>query len=250
MPCYIIYLFITEFKITDMKNPDWNREEIILALDLYFNLDYGQMHGKNLQVVKLSEELRRMNIHQKIADPESFRSVNSVALKLNNIKKLDQNFGGKGMRDGGKLEREIWNEFYRHRDKLKKEAVMIRLMYLNPVKDKKGKETDEAHRNLIYNVHKNREADPIALKLKLEMVFEKTGLLKCDICECQPATFYGELGSHVLEIHYQKQLEISPGLEPAEMEDFIIVCPNCHSILDKHYSLIDADDLRTLIIND
>ena len=29
-----------------MKNPDWIKEELILALDLYFKLDYGQMHGK------------------------------------------------------------------------------------------------------------------------------------------------------------------------------------------------------------
>lgn len=233
-----------------MKNPDWNREEIILALDLYFNLDYGQMHGRNLQVVKLSEDLRKMNIHKKIADPESFRSVNSVALKLNNIKKWDQNFAGKGMKDGGKLEGEIWNEFYRHRDKLKKEAVMIRLMYLNPAKDDNGRQIEQDNKSLLFRIHKNRESDPVAIKLKLEILKENKIEPACEICRFQPASFYGELGNRVLDVHYKKELESSPGIEPVEMNDFIVVCPNCHSILDQHYNLVNADDLKLLINND
>src|ERR1700758_5614188 len=99
-----------------MKNPNWNREEIILALDLYFKMDYGQMHGRNPDIIHLSADLRKLNLHSGIPDLHSFRSVNSVALKLANLKKLDHNFKGRGMRDGGKIEREIWNEFHRHRD--------------------------------------------------------------------------------------------------------------------------------------
>ncbi|GHT42114.1 hypothetical protein FACS189437_09810 [Bacteroidia bacterium] len=37
-----------------MKNPVWNNEELILALDLYFHMEYGQMHGRNPQVKALS----------------------------------------------------------------------------------------------------------------------------------------------------------------------------------------------------
>ena len=39
-----------------MKNPVWIREELILALDLYFRMDYGQMHGRNPHIIRLSED--------------------------------------------------------------------------------------------------------------------------------------------------------------------------------------------------
>ena len=73
-----------------MRNPTWSKEEIILALDLYFKLDYGQMHGRNPLIIQLSKDLRNLNIHKDIPEKEKFRSVNSVALKLANLKK---NFG-------------------------------------------------------------------------------------------------------------------------------------------------------------
>ena len=30
-----------------MRNPKWYRDELILALDLYFKLEPGQMHARN-----------------------------------------------------------------------------------------------------------------------------------------------------------------------------------------------------------
>src|ERR1700733_10260562 len=134
MPCCIIFSSTLKFRTNKMKNPVWKREELILALDLYFGMDYGQMHGRNPQIIRLSEELNRLGLHSYIPEPGKFRSVNSVALKLANFKKYDRNFTGAGMRDGGMLDREIWNQFHSHRDRLKQEAELIRQLSL------KGKE--------------------------------------------------------------------------------------------------------------
>lgn len=228
-----------------MKNPDWLREEIILALDLYFNLDYGQMHGKNKEVIALSDDLKKMNLHKRISDPQSFRSVNSVALKLNNIKKLDQNFGGKGMRDGGKLEQDIWKEFYRHRGTLKKEAWMIRLTYFSP----EIPQINQIDNNLAKGIHKHRETDPIILKQKLKYVEENSDFLSCEICRLQPTALYGRLGDKLMEIHYNKIIDLELGSIPISIDDFLVVCPNCHAILDKYYNQIQASDLKTSLLN-
>jgi 5-methylcytosine-specific restriction enzyme A len=56
-----------------MRNPDWNREELILALDLYFQMDYGQMHGRNSEIIKLSDDLRRLNLHANIPDKKKIQ---------------------------------------------------------------------------------------------------------------------------------------------------------------------------------
>jgi len=233
-----------------MRNPDWNREEIILALDLYFRMDYGQMHGRNPEIIQLSKELRSLNIHTEIPNKENFRSVNSVALKLANLKKSDQNFKGIGMRDGGKLEKKLWKEFHRHRDTLKKEADLIRQLYLKPKSEKKSVASEPKvnyKSEFLFQFHKNREADPLVNRIKKEMVLTNSKSLRCEVCGYNSVSVFGELGNDFMEIHYNKELKAEPGLEASSMEDFIIVCSNCHKALDKNFGLLNADDLRKII---
>ena len=235
-----------------MKNPDWKREELILALDLYFRLDYGQMHGRNIDIIQLSKELRQLDLHTNIPDPKAFRSINSVSLKLANFKKLDQNFSGKGMRDGAKQDREIWNEFHCHRDTLNKEAGLIRQLYLKP-QSKQEKQNITAETKMgyksdfLFQFHKNRETDPVIIKVKKEMVLANAKTLKCEVCRFDATAFYGELGNDLMEIHYNKEQKTDPGLESSEMDEFITVCSNCHKVLDKHHGLLNADDLKKII---
>lgn len=237
------------FNQKQMKNPTWNKEELILALDLYFKMDYGQMHGTNPDIIQLSKDLRSLNIHTDIPNKENFRSVNSVALKLANLKKSDQNFKGKGMRDGGKLEKEIWNQYHRHRDTLKKEADLIRQLYLKqekktaiPAEPKINYKSD-----FLFQIHKSRETDPLIIKLKKEEVLSHSKSLKCSVCGFDSVSFYGELGNDLMEIHYNKELKNKPTLETVELKDLIIVCSNCHKALDKNFGLIEATDLKKII---
>jgi 5-methylcytosine-specific restriction protein A len=231
-----------------MKNPVWKREELILALDLYFRMDYGQMHGKNPHIIRLSEELKRLGLHNDIPEPGKFRSVNSVSLKLANFKKYDQNFKGYGMRDGGMLDREIWNEFHSHRDRLKQEADFIRQLYLkrdDGVVSPPRKSAVDIQ--LSFQVHKARETDPLAIKLKMESVLAVGDAIKCEICGFDFRKMYGELGEDVMEIHYNKSIKREPEYELSSSGDFIIVCSNCHKVLDKSFGSVDADDLRRII---
>lgn len=96
-----------------MKNPPWNREELILALDLYFKIDYGQMHGTHPKVKALSNLLSLMN-----EDSGFSRSASSVSLKLADFKRIDPDFEGKGMIGGGPLEESIWQEYYQSKKQL------------------------------------------------------------------------------------------------------------------------------------
>lgn len=104
-----------------MKNPDWNRDELVLALDLYFKLDYGQMNGSNTDIKALSKLLSLMNFFNGYS-----RSVSSVSLKLANFKRIDPLAPGKGMIGGSKLESEIWEEFAGQKDQLIKSAQSIK----------------------------------------------------------------------------------------------------------------------------
>jgi len=79
------------------------------------------------------------------------------------------------------------------------------------------------------------------------MVLTNSKSLKCEVCGFDLVSFYGELGNDLMEIHFEKELKNEPGLESSSMEDFIIVCSNCHKVLDKNFGLINANDLRVII---
>lgn len=104
-----------------MRNPPWNRNELILALDLYFKLDYGQMDGRNKDIIQLSYLLSQIGTGKGIE-----RSVNSVSLKLANFKRIDPDFPGKGMKSGSLLDEEVWNEFAGNKSELKKTASKLK----------------------------------------------------------------------------------------------------------------------------
>ena len=118
-----------------MKNPTWNREELVLALDLYFKLEYGQMDGRHPEVIALSRLLTLMN------EENGFdRSINSISLKLANFKRIDPGFKGKGMRGGSKLEENIWNEFAHNKFGLTEEAEKLRAdIITKTIEGRKGK---------------------------------------------------------------------------------------------------------------
>ena len=106
------------------RNPSWAEEELILALELY--LRFGQLHKQHELVHSLSEELNGLRIHTDRPDAARFRNSNGVSLKLANFSALDPAYPGKGMERGGKLDREIWDEFHGDEDAVAAAAERIR----------------------------------------------------------------------------------------------------------------------------
>lgn len=78
----------------------WNREEHILAFNLYCKIPFGTIHMGNPRIVELARLLRR--------------SVGSVSFKLANFSRLDPALHARGIRGmprGAKGEEEVWLEF-------------------------------------------------------------------------------------------------------------------------------------------
>jgi hypothetical protein len=78
----------------------WTRDELIVAMNLYSRLTFGQLHARNPQVIELA---RKMN-----------RSTNSLAMKLCNLASFDPavtSRGRVGLKGASQLDREVWNAF-------------------------------------------------------------------------------------------------------------------------------------------
>jgi predicted HNH restriction endonuclease len=98
------------------SNPDWMRDELILALNVYLKHRPNPPGKESHEIVELSRVLNRLG--EKLFPPEgradTFRNENGVYMKLMNFRRLDPTYtsGGKsGLTRGAKAEEEVWAEF-------------------------------------------------------------------------------------------------------------------------------------------
>lgn len=90
-----------------MANKFWTRDELILAIKLYCELPFGKLHSRNQEIIKLAKLIGR--------------TPSAIAYKLVNFASFDPSLksrGIKGMSNTSKLDKEIWDEFYKNWEEL------------------------------------------------------------------------------------------------------------------------------------
>lgn len=241
------------------KQLPWTEEELILTLALYKVLTFGQMHGTNPKVIALSRILNELPLYKKDIRPENFRSIASVSLRLSNFRSCDPECNAKGLLSSGTgLFKEIFNKYYT-KDKLLASAVAdieqkydVNIQHLiSPDKpgnaqDKK-KQKDEPDNNL-YQLHKSKEIDSSFYRKVKECHYGKSRT--CSVCGMLLSNIYGKLGEDIMEYHCLKKFSTDKKASADVcIGDYIQVCPACHKLLDKHYGLIEYEDLKNIIGN-
>src|SRR3954463_8175549 len=79
----------------------WTPNELLVGLNLYHKLTFGQLHARQPAIVALAEKLER--------------GSNRVAMKLCNFASLDPALklrGIKGLEGASALDRTVWNDFH------------------------------------------------------------------------------------------------------------------------------------------
>lgn len=79
----------------------WTRDELLVALNLYHKLTFGQMHHRQPAIVELAKKMGR--------------GASSLAMKLSNFASLDPALklrGIKGLSGASALDRSVWAEFH------------------------------------------------------------------------------------------------------------------------------------------
>lgn len=97
------------------RQNNWTREELILALSVYFQLPFGRLNHSTPEVRELARLIGR--------------SDNSAALRLVNFAACDPyiiNSGRKGMQAGVPVCKPIWDEFAENKELLFSEAQRIK----------------------------------------------------------------------------------------------------------------------------
>lgn len=234
---------------TTKRNPPWNRDELILALDLYVSSE-GNPPGKSSpDVVELSALLNRMSSSLSIARNELFRNPSGVYMKLMNFRRFDDRFDGAGLKRGGKLEELIWAEYGNSPSALNSVASQIRDLVeggseLFPSDPDEAEEYEADESRVVMRVHKSRERDRNLIARKKESVLNTLGKLACEVCNFDFRASYGERGNGFIECHHTKPVsELKPG-QKTNLSDLALVCSNCHRMIHRRKPLLTIEQLR------
>lgn len=108
------------------RNPKWTRDEVILALDLFFKVNPIYTSEKHPEIVALSYLLNKLPIHTAKDTEENYRNPNGVYMKMCNFLHFDPSYSGVGLKAGSKLDKAIWDEFSGDRTRLERVATEIK----------------------------------------------------------------------------------------------------------------------------
>ncbi|NBT36622.1 MAG: EVE domain-containing protein [Actinobacteria bacterium] len=231
------------------RPPTWVRDELILALDLY--LSDGSLDDIHPKVVALSQVLRGLPLHLAWRDDPKFRNGNSVSMKPANFSALDPTYGGSGLSDTSKGDREVWDELHANPELVKKLAASIREASkevesaLETVEDDEEDEAVEGR--LLTRVHRARERNPaLVAKRKQQRRSECSGALTCEACGFDFSVTYGSRGDGFAECHHKVPLSES-GQTKTRLVDLAILCANCHRMIHIRKPMLTIDELRGIL---
>ncbi|MGG2066931.1 HNH endonuclease [Bacillus sp. S14(2024)] len=235
------------------RNPDWKRDELILALDLYFRHNPNQISSKHVEVVKLSKLLNSLPIHGNQVNLVNFRNPNGVYMKMCNFLRFDPNYKGKGLERGSKLEGEVWNEFYNEKNKLHDiaQSIVSGVTYEKEEVSKSiniDEEEEFPEGQVLYRLHKQRERNSSVVKKKKQLALEGNNL-KCEICEFDFFKTYGDLGKGYMECHHTIPVSEYKENTRTKLNDLVLVCSNCHRMLHRKRPWLSKVQLKNLLKN-
>ena len=227
------------------SNPTWTRDELILALSVFFNADAtsSALATNNQEIVQLSKLLNQYNAYASTKS-ETFRNENGVKMKLMNFRSFDR--PGHGLSNVGKQDRDIYFEFVNQKDSLHILADKIKEIIKSGIDFSASPDvSDDSSRfsegEILTRLHKYKERNPKLVKRKKDSIYQKTGVLLCEACDFNFGEVYGELGDGYIECHHIVPLS---SLEPntqTKLSDLALVCANCHRML--HRRKIDGKEI-------
>ncbi|WP_368298549.1 HNH endonuclease [Cytobacillus firmus] len=238
-------------KVSKKKNPEWKRDELILALDLYFRHNPNTMNRNHKEVIKLSNIIRSLPIHDNSVKQENFRNPNGVYRKLTNFLQYDDSYKGSGSVNGSKSDKEIWYEFLEDRERLHKTAQSIingvtyeEDIVSEPINVDEEEEFPEGR--ILFRVHKYRERNNTAVKRKKQHAIENDQLF-CEICKFDFKERYGKIGEGYIECHHTIPISEYKKEDKTNPKDLILVCSNCHRMLHRRRPWLTKEQLTDLI---
>ncbi|MGW3861096.1 HNH endonuclease [Streptomyces sp. NPDC005047] len=240
------------FQVKAVKNPDWARDEVILACDLVMANGWKGLDAQDSRVVELSALLQLLPIYADTDRNERFRNPNGVARKTFDIATRHPNYRGKPT-NGGALDVEVLHEFLARPDEMTETARLIRegvttgeLQALPQAEDEDDDDASAPEGRLLLRQHRARERNKGLRKKKVDSVLRKGGTLACEACGFDFAEVYGDRGAGYVECHHVVPLH-EAGEGRTRLSDLALICANCHRMIHRRAPWPTPAELKAAI---
>ncbi|ANK87410.1 MULTISPECIES: HNH endonuclease [unclassified Rhizobium] len=226
-------------------NPDWTRDETVLALDLLYK------HGKPIDrrhsdVIALSTILQNANIHPASNRRASFRNADGVALKLQNLFSAVE--PGRGL-SFSKTDLAVVNDFPKERSEYLSEiasALKNTVSLGVPDPDLSDEETF-IEGGWLTSRHRQRDR-----RLRSRLLNQRKGeALVCEICDYSVSTLGRDLQESMFEAHHRIPLVDAEGERLTRVTDMALLCACCHRLIHRLISRqaqwVGVDEAREIL---
>lgn len=102
---------------------------------------------------------------------------------------------------------------------------------------------------LIEIQHKSRERNTLVVKLAKDNFKKLHGSLYCEVCGFDFENVYGEIGKGFIEAHHTIAVSEMAADHKTKIEDIVLLCSNCHSMVHKRRPWLGMKDLKKLIVS-
>lgn len=244
---------------TSTLNPDWTRDELIIALDVYLRHRTRLPDKGSKEIADLSRTLNRLG--EKLFRPEdrakTFRNENGVYMKLMNFRRLDPQYTAKGrtgLPAGAKAEEEVWTQFAEDPQRCRQvaEAIAASLddpevegTWLEPDFDENFQEASEGR--LLTRKHVVRERNRKLVEAKRKQAIKMHGKLACEVCEFDFSVRYGDRGNGFIECHHTKPVATLTVGQKTHIDDLALICSNCHRMIHRRKPWLSTAELKRSI---
>ncbi len=242
------------------RNPDWSRDELILAFDFYMRHRDRMPDKSTADVLDLSKEISKLGKLIHAHADETFRNANGVYMKAMNFRRFDPNFretGRAGLSRGGHGDELVWRDFVDAPGALAAAAAAIRStlalvdedeeiaeQLAQPLEDDFAEATEGG---LVTRLHRTRERNKAIVKRKKEAVARQRGRLICEACEFDFEGRYGDRGRGFIECHHVRPVSELTGQSLTRLNDLALLCSNCHRMVHAKAPWLSLVELRALI---
>ena len=100
---------------------------------------------------------------------------------------------------------------------------------------------------ILLKKHLSRERNPQLISKAKRNFLQKHGRLFCEVCGFDFAKTYGEIGENFIEAHHIRPVSQMTDGEKTKLEDIVMVCSNCHSMLHRKKPWLTVEQMKKVL---
>ena len=100
---------------------------------------------------------------------------------------------------------------------------------------------------ILLKKHLQRERNVKLIELSKKKFIEQNEHLYCEVCGFDFAKTYGKLGEKFIEAHHIKPVSQMDENEKTSIDDIVMVCSNCHSMIHRKKPWLTIDKIKEIL---